>query len=127
MAAKLVLNIRDYNASVTKAKIDLHWLSIEERIEFKIILLVFKCINNQAPAYLQKFIAKRNVQSNLRSTQAIVLDVPYVKNSTQAWRSFSVCGPRPWNNLPQDIRKITKLDNFKKNLKTHLFARYVNM
>ena len=26
-----------------------------------------------------------------------------------------------WNNLPVDLRKITKIDNFKKSLKTHYF------
>ena len=33
MSAKLILNLKDYDASVTKAKMDLHWLPIPERIE----------------------------------------------------------------------------------------------
>ena len=39
MSAKLILNLKDYDASVTKAKIDLHWLPIPERIEYKILIL----------------------------------------------------------------------------------------
>ena len=43
MAAKLVLNITELNASLTRASYELHWLPILERIMFKILCLIFKC------------------------------------------------------------------------------------
>ena len=49
MSAKLILNLKDCDASVTKAKMNLHWLPIPERIEYKILNLVFKYIWNEAP------------------------------------------------------------------------------
>ena len=34
----------------------LHWLKIQERIEYKILLLTFKALNGSAPAYLQELV-----------------------------------------------------------------------
>ena len=35
---------------------ELHWLRVPQRIEFKVLTLVFKCVNNLAPEYLQDFL-----------------------------------------------------------------------
>ena len=48
MTTKLVLN-RLKMDSVTSAHYELHWLPIRMRIEYKKLLLVFKCLNNMAP------------------------------------------------------------------------------
>ena len=34
----------------------LHWLPVESRIQYKIIILTFKSLNNQTPSYLTDFI-----------------------------------------------------------------------
>ena len=46
----------------------LHWLPVQERIEFKILNLVFKCIIGEAPVYLMDMIpGKRHTcQEGLR-------------------------------------------------------------
>jgi len=33
---------------------DLHWLRIQERIQYKLYVLVFKCEHSLAPAYLSE-------------------------------------------------------------------------
>ena len=44
------------------------WLPVQERIEFKILTLVFKCIIGEAPAYLMDLIQERDIcQEGLRS------------------------------------------------------------
>ena len=53
--AKLVLQ-KDKLASSTECLCALHWLPIRERIDYKILTLVFKSLNNQAPAYLQDLL-----------------------------------------------------------------------
>ena len=40
------------NSHITPAFYDLHWLPIHVCIHFKILLLAFKVIHGQAPAYL---------------------------------------------------------------------------
>lgn len=49
--ARLVMDIGKYS-HITPALYDLHWLPIHARIHFKILLLAFKVIHRQAPAYL---------------------------------------------------------------------------
>ena len=49
--AKLVLQ-KDKLASSTECLCALQWVPIRERIDYKILALVFKSLNNQAPAYL---------------------------------------------------------------------------
>ena len=33
---------------------DLHWLKIDKNIDYKVLLLMFKCLRNEGPAYLSK-------------------------------------------------------------------------
>ena len=35
---------------------ELHWLPVQERIVFKILLMTFKCLNGLAPSYLSELI-----------------------------------------------------------------------
>ena len=42
---KMILNLQRSN-SATEARKTLHWLPIWARVEFKILLLVYKCLNN---------------------------------------------------------------------------------
>jgi hypothetical protein len=51
MAAKVVLG-REASSSATFNLKILHWLPIQANIDYKILLLVFKCINNEALDYL---------------------------------------------------------------------------
>ena len=48
----------------------------------------------------------------------------------QAWyfgkRAFAVYGPLAWNCLPKEIRLCDEIEAFKRNLKTHLFVKFVN-
>ena len=122
-AAKVVL-YRDKYSSSTNALITLHWLPIKERIDFKILCLIFKCINNMAPAYLSSLIKIKTFSRLTRASQrGITLEVPQVKKATFAARSFSVYGPKLWNSLPTQIHHSTTFNAFKKKVKTELFNR----
>ena len=54
--------------SITPVLQDLHWLPVEQRIEYKAILLYFKAIHAQAPAYLSTLIQNYKPTRALRST-----------------------------------------------------------
>ena len=60
IAAKLILN-RAKTDSATKVHYELHWLLIKARIEYKIFLLVFKCLHNMAPKYLEILLIINNI------------------------------------------------------------------
>ena len=43
---------------------ELHWLKVEQRVKFKCLLLIFKCINGLAPNGLNNMIAVRNTENS---------------------------------------------------------------
>ena len=106
---------------------DLHWLDMTERVQFRIPTTVYRCLHGMAPAYLSElcFPAKlRPSRYQLRSSQSNQLIVPPVKLSNYGPRSFAVAGPTIWNNLPEYLRDPElSIDNFRRQLKTFLFAQ----
>ena len=52
--------------------------------------------------------------------------VPFMKRRTFFNRSFSVVGPKYWNELPNELCMLPKLESFSKTLKTHLFCKASN-
>ena len=101
---------------------DLHWLKIKPRIEFKILTLVFKAINQLAPVYLTELLTMYVPGRSLRSSSHVnVLVEPKWRIDDYADQNFHITAPRFWNQLPTNLRNIPTLDVFKRNLKTHLF------
>ena len=49
---------------------ELHWLKVQEIIEFKVILLTFKCLNNLAPSYLTELLQYNNISGSRAPTSA---------------------------------------------------------
>ena len=128
-AAKLVLNRNRYE-STTQCLVDLHWLPIKARIDYKIILIVFKCLHSMGPSYLTKLLIKEENRSRLRSglrsgKTGLKLKIPSVKNKTLAARSFRVIGPKLWNQIPDSLKTINSCETFKAELKTFLFKKYL--
>ena len=119
-AARLVYRKKKAD-NVTPLLKRLHWLPIEARIKFKIILLAFKAINNLAPTYLKELLELYEPARALRSTSMNLLKEKKSKHKRSGDRAFSVCAPKLWNMLPCDLRKPQKLNAFKSALKTHLF------
>ena len=118
-AARVVTMTRKYD-HISPVLYKLHWLPVKFRIQFKLILLVFKALNGLAPKYLaDKLEIKSN--SKLRSSNQKLLVVPRSRTTSYGDRSFSIAGPKLWNNLPKDLRLCISVDVFKRNLKTHLF------
>ena len=66
---------------------------------------------------------ERSIRSGDNCVKLIIL---YCRKSTFAYRSFSVAGPRLWNNLPNHIKLATTVSDFKYKLKTFLFDKYYN-
>ena len=55
-AARLILGIGKFS-HITPALYELHWLPVSLRIDYKILLLTFKCIYGLAPTYLSDLIS----------------------------------------------------------------------
>ena len=123
-SAKLLLRKSKFHSSSDCLK-SLHWLPVEYRIQFKVILLVKKCLIGKAPEYLKTLL---HINYNLyEQRDGQKLTVPYVKNKTFATRSFSVAGPKLYNSLPKELRHNMNLEVFKNKLKTFLFVKAFNL
>ena len=116
-AARLVLERRKCD-SIRTGLINLHWLRIEERIVFKILVTVYKCLHDMAPNELSELITISDVHS-------LKLQLVFM-NTTHGRRSFSYIAPRLWNELPYLIRNVQALSSFKSKLKTYLFTNFQN-
>ena len=109
---------------VTEMRKKLHFLPVEQRIVFKVCLLVYKCIHGLVPEYLSDMIIRRQPKARkVRLDDDLTLvekrhDTKYL--TTQ--KAFSVCGPKIWNKLPKSLREASSLETFKQMLKTHLFT-----
>ena len=126
MCAKLVLHRSKYDSS-SKALFTLHWLPVRYRINYKIALLVFKCMIGDAPDYLKDLLHHARPNQKLRSSSDdLRLVIPRCKKVTFAERAFSVIGPKIWNDLPYSLRATDSLLSFKKNLKTVYFKQAFN-
>ena len=110
---------------VTPLLRDRHWLPMVERIDYKLCVLVYRCLHGTAPSYLAEFIKPISTvgrRSGLRSAETLSVAVPRTKSSVGD-RAFAAAGPRAWNSLPVHVRSAGTLDSFRRLLKTHLFKR----
>ena len=126
-AARLVTSTRKYD-HITPVLYNLHWLPVFYRIYFKILILTFKAIHNMSPSYISNLVSIKSCSAySLRSNSSLILDRPKGRIlSTLGARSFYAAAPTLWNSLPANIRDITSLSIFKKNLKTYLFSLAYN-
>jgi len=98
---------------------DLHWLPIDQRIEFKLATLTYNILNSSQPAYLRSLL---NYHSPIRSVHLAntnLLSVSRVR-TTYASDGFSIAAPTVWNSLPSTTRSSTSADTFRRLLKTLL-------
>ena len=123
-AARLCLRVpRRAHVSSKSLLVQLHWLPVEFRISFKVLLLTYKCLNGLAPSYLSDFLVRREASLFLRSVDSHLLVVPRTRTQSFGDKAFPNVAPRLWNDLPLSARMAGSLVSFKKIVKTHLFRQ----
>ena len=108
-------------SSVSNCYKDLHWLNVEQRVIFKLILFVFKAINGKSPNDISVLI---HLKDPVRMTAKENLFFP---KTALGRRAFCYLGPRYWNLLPTNIRQCTNIDKFKTLLKSYLLLHYQSL
>ena len=99
----------------------LHWLPVPQRVTFKILLYVYKALNEQAPLYITELFSYYTPARPLRSSTDLSRLVVPKFHSVAGERRFAVAAAKAWNCLPECIRTAQSTNVFKKSLKTHLF------
>jgi hypothetical protein len=124
-AARLIARLKKYDR-ISHVRKELHWLPITARIEFKILNLTWKVLNNEAPGYLKELLNTTLHNRNTRSTNSRCLEKVRCNNNF-GMRAFSVVAPKLWNDLPINVRNSITSEMFKSRLKTHLFQKSYNV
>ena len=125
-AARLVtLSSRDCH--ISDITYNLHWLPIKQRINFKMLLLTFKALNDSAPSYTKQLLKQHHPSRTLlRFSDGFLLTVPKSVHRATDDRSFSYSAIKLWNNLPIEIRRIAELSSFKSAISGLLFNKAYN-
>jgi len=101
---------------------ELHWLPVDQRIEFKLATLTYNILNSSQSTYLRSLLNYHTPTRSLPSANTNLLSVLRVR-TTFASRGFSIAAPTVWNSLPSSIRSSTSADSFRRLLKTHCFQQ----
>ena len=102
----------------------LHWLPVKARITFKLLLITFKALNGLAPVYITELLNRYEPMRNLRSSNRNLLAIPKSQTVTYGDRAFSVAAAKLWNSLPENIRCIDSLKNFKSAVKSNYLFNF---
>ena len=127
-AARLITRTKQ-RERITPALIELHWLPIKARIEYKIILLTYKALTYNEPKYLRKMLNRYDPGTNLTTRLAAETERLYEPrtNTNFGERAFNYCAPRLFNKVPMNIRNSLNIVQFKNKLKTFLFNKCYNV
>ncbi len=120
-AAARILTRTRKSEHITPVLRSLHWLPVTFRIDFKVLLFVYKSLNGLGPKYIADMLTEYKPNRPLRSLGSSQLEIPRV-HTKQGESAFSYYAARSWNQLPEEIRCAKTLATFKSSLKTHLFS-----
>ena len=94
---------------ISPVLMEFHWLPVEQRVEFKILLFTYEVVNGMAPVYLQDLLDLYRPCRSLRSgNMQLLLHFLYVQL---------------WNAVPRELRVCDSVGSFKKAMKTFLFKK----
>jgi hypothetical protein len=89
---------------ITPVLKSLHWLKIEQRIQYKLLSITYKTLQINKPTYLYKLLHVQPTGST-RSSDCVTLLRPPVQSRLKITdRSFTHHAPKLWNNLPKELR-----------------------
>ena len=113
-AARLITRTSKHD-HITPVLKELHWLPVESRIAFKMLVMTFKCMNSLAPSYFVELVHPRTRGGCVRQTYAPTSHQGITKKCIGD-SAFGAASPRLWNNLPVNIWASGTLSVFRKSL-----------
>ena len=119
-ACRIIFGLKKRDDVVEHMK-SLHWLRINERVLFKVLLLIYKCVHGLAPTYLNDLISFNNISLTRRNSLHISLC------QASHPRAFQTAAPKLWSQLPDTIKSCASISSFKSSLKTFLFKKSYNI
>ena len=116
---------RDHVTSLLR---DRHWLPVKQRVEYKLCMMVHRCLYGDAPSYLADLItpsAAATVRPGLRSAASSTVAVPRTTSSLED-RSFAAMAHVHGTNFHYRFVAFFSAATFKRQLKTFLYNHAFN-
>lgn len=101
VAARLLTGSKK-RAHITPILYSLHWLPVNFRIHFKILVLTFRALHDHAPLYITELLRPYSPSRALRSSDQKLLMVPRTHFKARGGCSFQASAPCLWNALPPE-------------------------
>ena len=103
--ARTVANTPKYS-HITPVIKSLHWLKIEQRIQYKLISLTYKILTSHHQSTYLPHLTSLQTDNNTRSSDVVTLARPSPATSLKVTdRSFQYASPHLWNKLPFSLRE----------------------
>ncbi|KAF7246231.1 Transcription initiation factor TFIID subunit 4B [Varanus komodoensis] len=102
-AARLLTGTGRY-AHMTPVLRQLHWLPIEVRAQFKVLVMTYKALNGSGPGYLKEHLHPYMPSRPLRSVGEALLREPSVKEIRRDSRTLSLCQHSGLDVFPENFR-----------------------
>jgi len=103
------------------------FLPVRFRIEYKLLVFVFKSLNGLAPTYLDVLVKRHTSARSLRSSDQQLWTIPRARLKLKGDRAFSVAAPKLWNVLPVSFTSALTISSFKSLLKSYLLTQAFNL
>jgi len=87
-AAARIVTFTKKTEHITPVLRKLHWLAVQYRIIFNVLLLVYKGLNGLAPAYISELLHYRTSSRSLRSSSRRLLSLPRTSLKTERAEFF---------------------------------------
>ena len=113
-AARIILGLKKFD-HISEGLKSLGILKVKDRLDVHDAVMVFKCLNNLAPKYLCDQLQMRSSVCTRVTRSANNLNIPRCRLATEQ-RRFAYRGVKIWNGLSNDLRNLTSLNAFKRNL-----------
>ena len=77
---------------ITPVLIDLHWLPVKQRIQFRLLCLTYKALHGLAPEYISDLLKTYSWARALLSKEQDLLCIPYAWTKKYGQWAFCLCG-----------------------------------
>jgi len=99
----------------------LHFMSIKERIEYNVRIFIHKVVIGECPSYLKNKIELVGMDGRVQTRQKGSIQIEKCK--TREKQKMLHDGFIMYNDLPNEIKKIGRLQSFKRVLVPYIKSR----
>ncbi len=105
-AARVNLDVRDFQTPSSEIFKSLNWMSLRDRVTYRNTCVMYKSLNGLAHVYMSEMF-KHVHESHSRDTRTSAhsdLSLPSGKHKDIFINSFAYSGAKIWNDIPTNIR-----------------------